>query len=124
MSNSNPDSQALQDIVKLLSQQLGELKHTNQNGSNNRTGGSTDYARSYRQRSNVSGPNFGSGASFSNQLVGDTKNGFNKMTLGLLPVLENNFLKPFQPSCKAVVKYFSSKPFPHPSGQGVCYGRR
>ena len=96
MSNSNPDSQALQDIVKLLSQQLGELKHTNQNGSNNRTGGSTDYARSYRQRSNVSGPNFGSGASFSNQLVGDTKNGFNKMTLGLLPVLENNFLKPFQ----------------------------
>jgi len=93
MSNSNPDSEALQDIVKLLSQQLGELKHTNQNGSNTT---STNTTRRRRQDSNFTTPSMGN-ESLTQQLsgtAGNFKNAFNKATLDVLPSIKKNITAP------------------------------
>lgn len=86
------------DIAAALNNIARELHSLRGSGLRNNYTRVTDYARNYRQQANIALPNttIGGAGSLTNQLWGDSTNSFNKMTLGLLPAIKNNFLDPFK----------------------------
>lgn len=95
---SNSLENGIADLTRVIGELARDVYRLSQNTANHgsRTA-NTDYARSYRHSFNMTSPRFMRDPNgFTGQMWDTTTRAFNQMTLGLLPLMDRNFISPMR----------------------------